>query len=112
MVRSYAQVVVMTLGLASLALSAAVDKNLAGVSVERDTVPEDVGDSSRYVPRCNSFYKVQQGDTCWDIITQNEDALTMDQLLCWNPDINPWCSNLIPGRNICTGVANSASFKC
>ncbi|KAJ5108940.1 hypothetical protein N7456_005615 [Penicillium angulare] len=103
MVRTSGQVFVMALGFASLALSAAI---------ERDTISEDVGDSNKYVPRCNSFYKVQQGDTCWDIITQNENALTMDQLLCWNPDINPWCSNLIPGRNICTGVANPNSFKC
>jgi len=54
----------------------------------------------------NQFYMVQHGDTCWDIVSQSQNTFTMNQLLCWNPDINPWCSNLIPGRNVCIGVVN------
>lgn len=52
----------------------------------------------------NLYYQVQNGDTCWDIVERNENTFTMGQLLCWNPDINPACSNLIPGRDVCVGV--------
>ncbi|KAJ5659264.1 hypothetical protein N7507_005715 [Penicillium longicatenatum] len=99
MVHSYTRAIVW-LGLASLALSVPVEPN-----------SEKTSDSSdRYAPSCIQFYKVQQGDTCWDIISQNQNTFTMGQLLCWNPDINPWCSNLIPGRNVCIGVVNPAQL--
>ncbi|KAJ5747946.1 uncharacterized protein N7511_009642 [Penicillium nucicola] len=53
---------------------------------------------------CIDYYTVSSGDTCWDIISRNQNKFTMRQLLCWNTDINPWCSNLIPGRQVCIGV--------
>ncbi|KAJ5225417.1 hypothetical protein N7468_006642 [Penicillium chermesinum] len=48
------------------------------------------------------------GDTCWDIVNRNENTLTVGQLLCWNPDINPQCSNLIPGHIVCVGYYGAA----
>ncbi|CAI7643683.1 unnamed protein product [Penicillium viridicatum] len=78
------------LGIASLGTSAAVDT---------DTVQ-----SWQLTQYCNEFYTVSNGDTCWDIIARNQNRFTMSQLLCWNNDINPWCSNLIPGRQVCVGV--------
>ncbi|KAJ5934821.1 hypothetical protein N7466_004368 [Penicillium verhagenii] len=87
---------IILLGLASLALSVPVEPKADQMEASPDS----------YNPRCNQFYKIQHGDTCWDIVSENENTFTMDQLLCWNPDINPWCSNLIPGRNVCVGVTN------
>ncbi|KAJ5708234.1 hypothetical protein N7488_008035 [Penicillium malachiteum] len=101
MAPSFTHVMVWTLSLASLGLSAAIDKNTA----------RDVTDNGKrpagYTPHCNLFYKVQDGDTCWDIISQHQNTFTIEQLLCWNPDINPWCSNLISGRTYCVGVVNT-----
>lgn len=51
------------------------------------------------------YYTVTLGETCWDIIARNQNKFTMSQLLCWNTDINPWCSNLIPGRQVCVAVS-------
>ncbi|CAI7662572.1 unnamed protein product [Penicillium glandicola] len=79
------------LGIASLGTSAAVD-------------PVDTIQAWQLTQYCNEFYTVITGDTCWDIITRNQNRFTMSQLLCWNTDINPWCSNLIPGRQVCIGV--------
>ncbi|KAJ5804866.1 hypothetical protein N7474_010753 [Penicillium riverlandense] len=78
------------LGLTSLAVSNPIDT-----------------DPMQVVPACNLYYTVQNGDTCWDIISRNENTITMKQLLCWNPDVNPSCSNLIPGRYICIGVGTN-----
>ncbi|KAJ5877119.1 hypothetical protein N7455_000584 [Penicillium solitum] len=78
------------LGIASLGTSAAVDT---------DTVQ-----GWQLTQYCNEFDTVSNGDTCWDIIARNQNRFTMSQLLCWNNDINPWCSNLIPGRQVCVGV--------
>ncbi|KAJ5473382.1 hypothetical protein N7475_002948 [Penicillium sp. IBT 31633x] len=76
------------LGIASLGASAAVDTTQAW----------------QLTQYCNQFYTVTNGDTCWDIIAHGQNRFTMSQLLCWNTDINPWCSNLIPGRQVCVGV--------
>ncbi|KOS47094.1 hypothetical protein ACN38_g1940 [Penicillium nordicum] len=78
------------LGIASLGTSAAVNT---------DTIQD-----WQLTQYCNEFYTVGNGDTCWDIIARNQNKFTMSQLLCWNNDINPWCSNLIPGRQVCVGV--------
>ncbi|KAJ5187380.1 hypothetical protein N7449_010374 [Penicillium cf. viridicatum] len=78
------------LGIASLGKSAAVDTNTF--------------QGWQLTQYCNEFYTVSNGDTCWDIIARNQNRFTMSQLLCWNNDINPWCSNLIPGRQVCVGV--------
>ncbi|CAG8909009.1 unnamed protein product [Penicillium egyptiacum] len=77
------------LGIASLGTSAAVDNTVQAWQL------------TQY---CNEFYTVSNGDTCWDIIARCQNKFTMSQLLCWNNDINPWCSNLIPGRQVCIGV--------
>ncbi|KAJ9488104.1 hypothetical protein VN97_g5193 [Penicillium thymicola] len=78
------------LGIASLGTSAAVNTNTI--------------QGWQLTQYCNEFYTVSNGDTCWDIIARNQNRFTMSQLLCWNNDINPWCSNLIPGRQVCVGV--------
>ncbi|OQE38962.1 hypothetical protein PENCOP_c007G01854 [Penicillium coprophilum] len=83
------------LGIASLGTSAAVDTAYSTVNTVQGW------QLTRY---CTEFYTVSNGDTCWDIIAQNQNRFTMSQLLCWNNDINPWCSNLIPGRQVCVGV--------
>ncbi|EKV16010.1 Peptidoglycan-binding lysin domain [Penicillium digitatum] len=69
------------------------------VAVETDTIQ-----GWQLTQYCTEFYTVSNGDTCWDIIARNQNKFTMSQLLCWNDDINPWCSNLIPGRQVCVGV--------
>ncbi|KAJ5890851.1 uncharacterized protein N7473_007079 [Penicillium subrubescens] len=83
------RILVCTLGLASLGLSAAVENVSPGVAGE--------------TPYCNMHYTVQSGDTCWDVILQY-GSFTINQFLCWNPDINASCTNLIPGRPVCVGV--------
>ncbi|KAJ5824252.1 hypothetical protein N7447_006592 [Penicillium robsamsonii] len=83
------------LGIASLVTSAAVETTSPAV----DTVQR-----WQLTQYCTEFYTVSNGDTCWDIIVRNQNRFTMSQLLCWNNDINPWCSNLIPGRQVCVGV--------
>ncbi|KAJ5860809.1 uncharacterized protein N7529_008119 [Penicillium soppii] len=86
------------LGIASLSASAAVElpKN-----VPKPAEQHDAWTSTEY---CTDYYTVSDGDTCWDIISRNQNRFTMSQLMCWNTDINPWCSNLIPGRQVCVGV--------
>ncbi|KAJ5788368.1 hypothetical protein N7457_003358 [Penicillium paradoxum] len=83
------------LGVASLATAAAVDTTQAWQLSQYCWANTNAG---------NQFYTVNNGDTCWDIIAHNQNRFTMTQLLCWNTDINPWCSNLIPGRQVCIGV--------
>ncbi|KAJ5128669.1 hypothetical protein N7448_002386 [Penicillium atrosanguineum] len=94
------QAAVLMFGVASLALSAAINHD--AVQNRDGKVAEPV----QFSPDCSLFYRIQIGDTCWDIITRNENTFTIKQLMCWNPDINPNCSNLIPGRDICVGVIN------
>ncbi|KAJ5090590.1 hypothetical protein N7532_009274 [Penicillium argentinense] len=92
----YAHAFIWTLGLASLAMSAPAE------NIPSDKVSTQ--NNLQMTPLCDLFYEVQTGDTCWDIIVRNENTFTMRELLCWNPDINPVCTNLIPGRDICVGV--------
>ncbi|KAJ5096115.1 hypothetical protein NUU61_005471 [Penicillium alfredii] len=99
MAPSITRALVWTLGFASLALSAAINNEVTKSMKEGDEVAP-----MQTVPSCNLFYQVQNGDTCWDIISRSENTFTIKQLMCWNPDINPWCSNLIPGRSVCVGV--------
>lgn len=42
----------MTLGLASLVLSAAIDKDIVNDAAKRDDVPGDPNDPNGYAPRC------------------------------------------------------------
>lgn len=53
-------------------------------------------------------YSISIGDTCWDIIARFNNQFTIAELLCWNSEINPSCSNLIPGRKLCVAVGESA----
>ncbi|KAJ5201803.1 uncharacterized protein N7498_006466 [Penicillium cinerascens] len=94
------QAMFLTLGVASLALSAAINNDVLQSREGKDPEPAQAPFG------CSLFYRVQIGDTCWDIISRNENTFTIRQLLCWNPDINPTCSNLIPGRDVCVGVVS------
>ncbi|EIW56218.1 uncharacterized protein TRAVEDRAFT_50700 [Trametes versicolor FP-101664 SS1] len=49
---------------------------------------------------CDITHVVQPGDTC-DIIAQ-EAKTTLPILLVNNPDINTFCTNLLPGVVLCT----------
>ncbi|KAJ5480849.1 hypothetical protein N7539_006743 [Penicillium diatomitis] len=91
------KVLLCTLGLTTLGLSAAVE-----------SVQEHDTEARSY---CNLHYTVQAGDTCWDICNNYGYAFTIKQLLCWNPEINTSCTNLIPGRSVCVGV-RGAGPKC
>ncbi|OQD73660.1 hypothetical protein PENDEC_c014G00185 [Penicillium decumbens] len=99
MVVLFKPAIFLTLGVASLALSAAINNDV--LQSREDAVPAQV------TPSCNLYYRVQYGDTCWDIITHNNNSFGVKQLMCWNPDINDSCSNLIPGHDVCVGVVNN-----
>ncbi|KAJ5973359.1 hypothetical protein N7481_010569 [Penicillium waksmanii] len=94
----YSKIFVWGLGLASLSTAAPLENTVPASDVS-------IQDKLQMDPACDLFYEVQSGDTCWDIINRNENNFTIKQLLCWNPDINSRCTNLIPGRDICVGVA-------
>ncbi|CAI7578689.1 hypothetical protein N7533_003169 [Penicillium manginii] len=94
----YSSIIIWGLGLASLSAAAPLEHTVPTSKVSTQ-------DKLQMNPACDLFYEVQIGDTCWDIITQSKNTFTINQLLCWNPNINQHCTNLIPGRNICVGVA-------
>jgi LysM repeat protein len=51
------------------------------------------------IPQTCTTYIVQSGDTCFAIATAHN--ITFTQLRSYNPTINPTCTNLIAGNNIC-----------
>ncbi|EPS30705.1 hypothetical protein POX_b02291 [Penicillium oxalicum] len=91
------RILLYALGLATLGSSATLN----------DLSQRDVQETTD----CNMHYTVQQGDTCWDICNNYGYSFTINQLLCWNPEINTSCTNLIAGRSICVGV-KGAGPKC
>ncbi|KAL5606926.1 uncharacterized protein BROUX77_004119 [Berkeleyomyces rouxiae] len=54
-------------------------------------------------PACTSWYVVQQGDTCDDII--NSFQMSYDDIYGLNPDIDASCTNLHPGVGLCISTA-------
>ncbi|KAL4904227.1 hypothetical protein BDW74DRAFT_155322 [Aspergillus multicolor] len=52
-------------------------------------------------PECDD-YVVQSGDTCIDIAAKFPDV-SYQQIVAWNPTINPYCTNLLVDQNICVG---------
>ncbi|KAL3433375.1 hypothetical protein BDV09DRAFT_186749 [Aspergillus tetrazonus] len=52
-------------------------------------------------PECDD-YVVQIGDTCIDIAAKFS-GISYQQIVAWNPTINPYCTNLLVGHNICVG---------
>ncbi|KAJ5893484.1 hypothetical protein N7495_005175 [Penicillium taxi] len=51
---------------------------------------------------CDSYYKVQSGDTC-DIIEQTYDISAAD-FLAWNPAVGSSCKNLELNVYVCIGI--------
>lgn len=48
-----------------------------------------------------STYKVQSGDTCWSISDELDGAITITDLISYNPTLNCLCGNLRADENIC-----------
>ena len=50
-----------------------------------------------------SIYTVKEDDSCWNIAAASNNAITISQLISWNPNINRGCSNLdqLVGSQIC-----------
>ncbi|KAI0536382.1 hypothetical protein GGR58DRAFT_396692 [Xylaria digitata] len=59
-----------------------------------------IGQSLCIPPACDT-YEVQPDNTCVGIATQF--STSFQQIIAWNPTINPYCTNLIAGQNICVG---------
>ncbi|RYP60326.1 hypothetical protein DL769_008158 [Monosporascus sp. CRB-8-3] len=51
-------------------------------------------------PVCDD-YVVKSGDTCIGIA--NQFSTSYQQIVAWNPIINPYCTNLLVDHNICVG---------
>ncbi|KAK0630489.1 LysM domain protein [Bombardia bombarda] len=51
------------------------------------------------LPETCTVYVVRSGDTCFSIAKAR--GITFTQILSFNPSINPTCTNLIAGTNIC-----------
>ncbi|KFA55940.1 hypothetical protein S40293_08856 [Stachybotrys chartarum IBT 40293] len=60
-------------------------------------------DTELCMPYTCQVYTVQQGDSCWSIVQDNEHDFSISQLVSWNLDINAGCSNLelLTGAQIC-----------
>ncbi|KAG9077215.1 hypothetical protein FRC06_009023, partial [Ceratobasidium sp. 370] len=56
------------------------------------------------LPQSCQTYAIQSGDTCNSIVEARAADMTYAQLLAWNPTIDPWCSNLVAGTNICVSA--------
>ncbi|KAJ7228438.1 LysM domain protein [Mycena pura] len=55
------------------------------------------------IPQPCQAYLVKPGDTCWSIASAR--GITVTALLGYNPTINPSCTNLLSGFNICLSPA-------
>ncbi|RJE19225.1 LysM domain protein [Aspergillus sclerotialis] len=51
---------------------------------------------------CKKFHKVQSGEGCYAI--EQENNITPDQFLKWNPYVDATCTNLWAGYYVCVGV--------
>ncbi|QRW23672.1 LysM domain protein [Rhizoctonia solani] len=60
------------------------------------------------LPSACQTYKVKSGDTCQSIIAAQGAEVTLAQLLNWNPSLDPYCSNLVAGVNICVRTPGGA----
>ncbi|KAG9123113.1 hypothetical protein FRC07_000216, partial [Ceratobasidium sp. 392] len=56
------------------------------------------------LPQTCQTYIIQSGDTCESIVEARAADITYGQLLNWNPTIDPYCSNLVAGTNICVSA--------
>jgi hypothetical protein len=57
---------------------------------------------------CNSFYKVQSGDGCYDIA--NQYGISLDNFYAYNPAVGDDCSKLCPDNLVCVGIQESCSI--
>ncbi|CAI7635971.1 unnamed protein product [Penicillium bialowiezense] len=99
------------LGLASLGAASVIARDVSRVTDDVEATPS--GPSRGAYCWADPIagiqdYSVQYGDTCWDIIARFNNKFTISELLCWNSEINPTCSNLIPGRTLCVAVGATA----
>ncbi|KAL5337117.1 hypothetical protein BJX70DRAFT_389455 [Aspergillus crustosus] len=58
---------------------------------------------SGLIPTCNSFYFVEEGDYCEEIVSSFGN-FTLDQFYSWNPAVQNDCSGLQAGYYVCVGV--------
>ncbi|KAF3388652.1 hypothetical protein F1880_003400 [Penicillium rolfsii] len=86
---SLSQALLLALGLATSALSATVNSQVANAQMD---VP---------VRNCVAFYRVASGDNCLTIKDAHPGTFTMEELYMWNPSINTYCTNLQVGDSIC-----------
>lgn len=57
--------------------------------------------ASLCLPQKCSVYLTQQNDNCYSIATTQ--GISFTELLSYNPTINPSCTNLLSGVNLCVG---------
>ncbi|PLB44330.1 hypothetical protein P170DRAFT_503006 [Aspergillus steynii IBT 23096] len=60
------------------------------------------------ISTCNSYYFVQNGDSCWAIVN-SYGSFTLDQFYSWNPAVKSDCSGLQSGYYVCVGVVGSGA---
>ncbi|KAF3058709.1 hypothetical protein GL218_05331 [Daldinia childiae] len=60
--------------------------------------PEQTG----IISTCTSYYKVESGDTCSQIV-DNYGTFTLKDFLSWNPAVGSDCSQLFIGYYVCVG---------
>lgn len=58
------------------------------------------------VDGCSSFYRVQDGDGCYDIA--NSYHISLDDFYTWNPAVKSDCSGLFPSYYVCVGRGDSS----
>lgn len=61
------------------------------------------------LPQTCTTYSVQPGDTCFGIADTH--GITFTQLLSYNPSLNPTCTNLISGTNICVSLPGGEVYN-
>lgn len=60
-----------------------------------------LGGASLCLPYTCSIYLTQPGDDCYSIASSQ--GISYVQLISYNPTLNPSCTNLLSGVNICVG---------
>ena len=60
-----------------------------------------LGGATLCLPQTCSVYVTQPGDDCYSIAASQ--GISYVQLISYNPTLNPSCSNLLSGVNICVG---------
>jgi len=61
------------------------------------------------LPETCTTYSVQSGDSCFAIAASQ--GVTFTQILSYNPALNPTCTNLIAGSNICVSVPGGVVYN-